>query len=246
MLMVSVGEDSNDEEDEHPSSVHSGDDTYVKEGEHPSLVNSVDDEHPSSVHLDDDNGDVVDEPEQPTPAPVVTLSNVVANDHTHINSLEENAENDDTQINSLEHVLDTEDSKEFLVDSGSTKHVVNEDDGFINYDESFKPGDHCVELADGTKTWGVAKKKGDMLVKVRNSDGDVVDITLNDVLYMPSYPQNVFSVKAAVRKSNARVGFENDKSAIYAPDGTQFPMHEKNSLYYRCAKSELSVNVLVI
>ena len=86
------------------------------------------------------------------------------------------------KINSNHHILDS-DELELLVDSGSTSHVVNRDI-LMKTDEDFKPSEHCVELADGTKTWGEAKKRGDVLLKLRNSDGDVVDVTLNNVLYI--------------------------------------------------------------
>ena len=202
----------------------SDDDGVKEEGDHPSFF--------QPEHIE-----IVDIPEE-HPTSIIPSNT----DQTLVKSLDETVENVDTQINSIdnEHVLQTEDSKEMLVDSGSTRHVSNEDRGFIRYDESFKPSDHCVELADGTKTWGVAKKKGDMLIQVKDSNGDVADITLNDVLYMPSYPQNVFSVKAAVHKSSARVVFEKDNSAIYAPDGTRFPLQEKNSLYYLCKVGAVS------
>jgi len=69
------------------------------------------------------------------------------NQHDYMNSIENN------------HVMDTEDNLEFLVDSGSTSHVVNQDIEFIKIDETFQPGNHCVELADGLKTWGEAKER---------------------------------------------------------------------------------------
>ena len=65
----------------------------------------------------------------------------------------------------------------------------------------------------------------------------ICDVTLNKVLYMPSYPQCVFSVKAAVREANARVVFAKEYSAIYTQDGAEFLMREKNSLYYLCKVS---------
>ena len=72
-------------------------------------------------------------------------------------------------------------SGSFLVDTGATTHIVNKDVGFINYDESFDPKEHHIELADGSRTNNVAKKRGTLTINLRTINGDVISATLNDV-----------------------------------------------------------------
>lgn len=46
--------------------------------------------------------------------------------------------------------------KSFLIDSGSSAHIVNSDENFISYDSEFNPQQHAVTLADGTTQMGMA------------------------------------------------------------------------------------------
>ena len=48
----------------------------------------------------------------------------------------------------------------FLVDSGCSCHIVNDDEHFVEINEDFQPTDHAVKLADGTVSVGQAVKKG--------------------------------------------------------------------------------------
>ena len=88
----------------------------------------------------------------------------------------------------------------FLVDCGATTHIVNHDTNFIDYEASFNPSDHYVELADGSIKNNVAKKRGTVMTKLQTSDGTYVDVKLCNVLYVPSYPQNIFSVQVATKR----------------------------------------------
>ena len=47
----------------------------------------------------------------------------------------------------------------FLVDCGATTYIVIRDENFIYVDASFNPVEHFVELADGTRSNNVAKKR---------------------------------------------------------------------------------------
>ena len=90
--------------------------------------------------------------------------------------------------------------KSFLVDSGSTAHTVNSDEHFVEYDEEFSPQQHAVTLADGTTQTGLALKKGTIEVMFRDKSGKLVLGRLEGVLFIPSYPQNLFSVQKSSRK----------------------------------------------
>ena len=62
-----------------------------------------------------------------------------------------------------------------LVDSGSTSHITISDTNFTSYNESFKPENHAIELADGTKQ-NAAMKQGTLNVQLKNDDGGLVEI----------------------------------------------------------------------
>ena len=92
-----------------------------------------------------------------------------------------------------------------LVDTGATSHIVNQDK-FIDVDESYVPENHYIELADGTRTNSVAKKRGTILIKICDRNGIVHTARLENALYCPGYPQNIFSVRAATKKGAIRGG----------------------------------------
>ncbi|KAJ8029525.1 hypothetical protein HOLleu_28938 [Holothuria leucospilota] len=95
----------------------------------------------------------------------------------------------DPQQEKLSHTL--------LVDCGSTSHILNDEAYFVSFDHSFEPKDHIIELADGSRETGVAEKRGEARLKFQDKDGKIADITLSNALCIPSYPQSIFSVRAA-------------------------------------------------
>ena len=130
----------------------------------------------------------------------------------------------------------------FLVDSGATSHIVNKDVGFVEYDEKFVPTQHVIELADGSKTTSSAVKKGKLSVNITSESGDPVNAVLNDVLFCPSYPQCMFSVKQATR-SDSQVYFGKESSVLIASDGVKFPIKHEDGLYWlQNTESKTSLN----
>ena len=117
-----------------------------------------------------------------------------------------------------------------LVDSGSTSHMVNDDKDFSSVNENFKPENHSIELADGS-TQNLAEKQGTVNVGLRNEDGEVCEGTLDDTLYIPSFPQDIFSIRAATKKGST-VTFGPDSSELVTKDGVRFPIREEGNLYY--------------
>ncbi|XP_034087587.1 uncharacterized protein LOC117556386 [Gymnodraco acuticeps] len=108
-----------------------------------------------------------------------------------------------------------------------------------NFDDTFKPETHCVELADGTRCNGVAQRKGEAEVCLVDSGGRRHTTTLRKALFIPSYPQDIFSVKAATA-SGATVVFKQGKDALIHKDGTRFDIHVSNRLYYLHTEGENS------
>jgi len=116
-----------------------------------------------------------------------------------------------------------------LVDCGTTAHIITDKSRFIPFDESFRPDKHYIELANGTKSNNVAFARGD--VSIRNVDGRYFNVLLTNALYIPSYPQNIFSVQAATTKG-ASVIFEPDHAHLIYKDGTKFDIQKHGKLYY--------------
>ena len=117
-----------------------------------------------------------------------------------------------------------------LVDSGASSHIFNDESKFISFDENYEPKKHSVELADGTICTNVAKKRGTAVVNLRDENNELWAAEMEDALYIPSYPQSIFSVKAATRKKED--GKENDtvvllrsESGELLSNGVRFPIH---------------------
>ena len=47
-----------------------------------------------------------------------------------------------------------------LVDTGATAHILNDKSKFLKFDDEFKPDNHYIELADGSRACGVVSAKG--------------------------------------------------------------------------------------
>ena len=100
-------------------------------------------------------------------------------------------------------------NEHLLVDCGATTHVVNKDAYFIDEDPKFNPAEHFIQLADGSRSNNVALKKGTVIVHMRAQSGKMVKVKLENTLYIPTYPQNIFSVQAATQKG-ATIKFHHD------------------------------------
>ena len=99
--------------------------------------------------------------------------------------------------------LDAKGTDKFLVDCGATTHIVNSD-MFIETDKLFKPKEHFIELANGSKSNNLAKKKGTVLISLHTVD------------------------------EGAKVNFNGNHGMLTAPDGTNFPIEQHGRLYYLC------------
>ncbi|RXN35004.1 myosin heavy fast skeletal muscle-like protein [Labeo rohita] len=77
--------------------------------------------------------------------------------------------------------------KGLMVDSGATKHIVTDIGMFEEFDSSFKPQSHILELADGERASGIAMKKGIVKVRLRDSKGCIVDMMLMEAVIFPGY-----------------------------------------------------------
>ena len=128
-----------------------------------------------------------------------------------------------------------------LVDTGATSHIVNSNSEFVKFDENFNPESHFLEMADGRKVNGLALEKGIISVNLTKETGEKCNATLHDTLYIPSFPQEIFSVTSAT-KHGAVVKFESDSGEVVIKDGTRFNIEKKGNLYYldKCSAVQVS------
>ena len=64
-----------------------------------------------------------------------------------------------------------------------------------------------------------------------DTTGKRVNATLKNALYIPTYPQNIFSVQAATERG-ASVSFNPDSAELVYKDGTKFNIEKNGRLYY--------------
>lgn len=149
---------------------------------------------------------------------------------------EETGEEDEYAFRLSDMAADVQPSQDvnvrgLMVDCGATSHIVTDLAKFKCFNGEFKAESHCVELADGTRCSGVAERRGDAVVCLTDSTGRQLRTTLKDALYIPSYPQDIFSVKAATA-SDATVIFKKGEDILIHRNGTKFHIHVHNRLYY--------------
>ena len=125
----------------------------------------------------------------------------------------------------------TVESKRIMVDTEATSHIMRDIERFKNFDDSFQSDNHFIDLADGTKTNRVALKRGDAEICLVNANGNMESVTLKGALFIPSYPQDIFSVKSATA-NGAAITFKKNKNELIHKNGTKFNIFVQNRLYY--------------
>ena len=126
--------------------------------------------------------------------------------------------------------LRTVESKKIMVDTGATSHIIRDIERLKNFDDSFQPNNHFIELADGSKTNGVALKRGDAEICLVNANGNMESVTLKGVLFIPSNPQDIFSVKSDTA-NGAAITFQKNKNELIYKNGTKSNIFVHNRLY---------------
>lgn len=121
--------------------------------------------------------------------------------------------------------------KGLMVDTGATSHIIRDIAQFRDFDRSFEPHEHVLELADGERTSGIALKKGVGKVRLRDNTGRVVETTLIGTLYVPSFPQDIFSAKAATSQG-ATVIFKEGQNRLTHKNSVTFDIQGCDRLFY--------------
>ena len=126
------------------------------------------------------------------------------------------------------HVRSRVTSSSFIVDSGATNHIVNSLTHLKTLNISNEK--HYIGLADGTFSLGKVKGYGKGMIKIKDLDGRLKSVILKNVLYMPEFSNNFFSVKAAT-KHGATFNFKED-SATLTKSNINFPLDASGDLYH--------------
>ena len=135
------------------------------------------------------------------------------------------------ELDSCNKVEHTSKCNNLLVDCGATSHIIKDSSKFMKFDSDFNPFNHFIELADGSRTGGVAHGRGAASVLLFDINGSPHKVRLENALYVPSYKQNLFSVQAATEKG-ASVSFSSKSAELKASDGISFPIEKEGKLYY--------------
>ena len=69
-----------------------------------------------------------------------------------------------------------------MVDYRATEHVVIDKSKFINFDQNFEPGNHFVELADGSWENNIMLKKENAHIYLHISNGHICRCILKNAL----------------------------------------------------------------
>jgi hypothetical protein len=90
----------------------------------------------------------------------------------------------------------------------------------------------------------MAEKKGTVVTCFVDTENVRHTITLNGVLFIPTYPQNMFSVNKAIEKGSS-VLFNPDHAQLVAGDGTTFSIRKERGLFWLdTGHQEDSVNLV--
>ena len=124
-----------------------------------------------------------------------------------------------------------------LVDCGCTSHVSNDITKFISFDSSFNPSKHSIELADGKIAHNLAERRGTVKILIKNDENELCTVFLEKTLFIPAFPQEIFSVKAACNKQGKNVKgpkvlLDGEGGMLISKNGVGFPIHTKGNLYY--------------
>ena len=81
----------------------------------------------------------------------------------------------------------THDLCKILVDCGATAHIIKDRFKFTHFNNNFNVSKHCIVSADGSRSSGLVKGRGNVEMTLRDSDGNERDVTLCDALYIPTF-----------------------------------------------------------
>ena len=89
------------------------------------------------------------------------------------------------------------------MDCGATAHIINGQSKFVRMYAFFVRDTYFIELAGGSRSNGTVSAKGDAFVNISDANGKNKQVILTiNLLCIPSYSQDIFSVQAATGNGN--------------------------------------------
>ena len=127
------------------------------------------------------------------------------------------------------------------MDSGATSHIICDEKKFTRFSEKFNhTKKHTLELADGSRSGDLIKTIGEAQVEIIDTNGVPRKAVLHNALYVPSFNQDIFSVRA-VTENGVTISFSKDLGNLHS-NGTNFGISKRNNLYYLDSVSSVSVS----
>lgn len=120
----------------------------------------------------------------------------------------------------------------WFVDSGCSSHMTNERAFFTNLNENVKVK---VVLADGSTT--TSADIGEGVVKCDDGEGDVLEVPIKDVLYVPNLDSGLLSVRKLTQKG-LKVVFGDSMCRISSSEGKVVAVAELRGNLYVLKEAE--------
>ena len=118
----------------------------------------------------------------------------------------------------------------FIIDSSTSQHIVCDPRLFTPYQTEPSSEDKILLLANRKLMDTVVHGRGSASFKMKDSDGMCRTIKLENVLFIPAFQHNLFSVTAATRKGAV---FKFGKEAQFStPNGVKFCINRSVKLYH--------------
>ena len=102
---------------------------------------------------------------------------------------------------------------------------------FVKIYDDFDNKKHTIELADSSRQQNIVECKGDARIQLQDSNGRKCNIMLTNALYIPSFKQDIISVRR-LTLNGVKVVFDKDYAEMITPDGTKFDIKQQGKLYY--------------
>ena len=119
----------------------------------------------------------------------------------------------------------------YLIDCGATTHILCDESKLFHKDPNFNPNSHTIELADNSRQTGVATARGNAQISLIDNKGISRQVTLKNVLCIPSYKQNILSVHS-MTQNGLKVTFTDQNSFISTKNNIIFPITKSGRLYF--------------
>ena len=107
----------------------------------------------------------------------------------------------------FESCINPRTKEKWIGDSGATVHITNNDFGMFNVN------DCNFDITVGNQETTRCRKMGDILLKLKDSTGKDIVVTLHNVRYLPSFIRNLFSISTAM-PNGAEICFRNKKMEV--------------------------------